>query len=710
MTAERRITKSARSRTGNLLPAVAIGALVALFFSHAAQAQDTNTTAPAPPNDSRGGTPPVRAEHALISPPPVAEKGTLHTDFRAPGPFFLIPYLPPHVSASRETDSDRLSQLIRGGVLYLSLQDAIDLAVENNFDVELQRFDHEFALTEILRAKGGGTLRGVPTSISELPAGEGGPGEPLLTTVGGYAPVLSLPSSAADLATITATGSELSVASATPLSSGTPVPQFDPVLTGNLSVYQQIYGSPSSFTTGSNIIREHGLLANLGYMQAFSPGTQLTVSANTDALNESDINNNLNPANTGYLSVALTQPLLQGFGIRVNRRFIRIAKNEDKIADFTFRQQLIATVADTTRLYFDLVSLTADLEVKRQSLTASQRLYDDTKNRVEQGTDAPLQLTSAQAQLEIAKQDYISSEGLTLQQELLLKELLTRKGISDPALADARINTISAIPPPQQEDIAPLSSLVDQASRNRPDLVLARTQLENSNIQLEGSRNAMLPQLNIVASMQNNGIAGQMNAAGGPNVTAPPANLVGGYGTVENQIFSRDYPSFTAGIQFNFPLRNRVARADVTRDQLEIRATEVRMRQLDSQVRLQVGNAQIALKQAKSAYIAAVEARKLQEQAVNVEQARYDEGVDILLTLIQYQRDLAQARSSEVTALGVYAKAKAALERAVGLTLQDNNIDIGEAYKGKISQAPSAIPATAPPAPAPYAASPSPSN
>jgi outer membrane protein len=635
-----------------------------------------------------------------------AETTTVHMDFRTPGPWFLVPYHTPAVKGARTTDSDRLSELIRGDTLYLTLQDAIDLSIENNFDVEIQRFDHEFALTDIMRSKGGGLLRGVTTTVTEMPSGEGGPGEPLLTTVGGYSPVIQLPSSAANLATITSTTSDLSVTGSTApasstngpivstlgLSNGPAIPQFDPSIVGQAVISQQIMPEPSSFGTGSNIQENHGLLASVGYQQGFSPGTQLMVTSSTNANNSSSMGNNLNPSTSGYLNVSIVQPLLQGFGIRMNRRFIRIAKNEDKIADYVFRQQLISTVSDVTRLYWDFVSLTADLKVKRKSLAAAQRLYEDTRNRVEQGTQAPLQLTSAQAQVATSRQDYINSEGLVLQQELLLKELLTRRGISDPRVANAKIEALTSIPSPENDTIDPLGTLLQQAVENRPDLRLAHVQLENTNISLEGSRNEVLPELNLIATMQNNGLAGSANPNASSTTTPASSNLMGGYGTVEQQIFRRDFPSYSVGVQLNIPVRNRVARSDLTRDELQKRQTEVRINQLDSQVRLQVGNAQIAVQQARNSYEAAVETRKLQQQALDVEQARYDEGVDTAYDLIQFERNLAQAESAEVSALGVYAKSKSALERAVGLTLKNNDVNIEEAYDGKVSRPPSTLP------------------
>jgi outer membrane protein len=332
------------------------------------------------------------------------------------------------------------------------------------------------------------------------------------------------------------------------------------------------------------------------------------------------------------------------------------------------------------------------LQVKSDSVKAAQRLYQDTKNQVEQGTQAPLQLSSAAAQLQSSRQDYINSEGLVLQQELLLKEVLTRRGISDPEIANARIEALTSIVPPGTDAIDPLPTLLDEAMQNRPDLAAAQVQLENTHISLEGSRNEVLPQLNLVASMQNSGLAGSQNADASAKTVPAAPSLIGGYGTLEQQIFSAHYPSYSVGVQLNLPVRNRVARADLTRDELQLRQTQVRMDQLDSQIRLQVGNAQIAVLQAKSSYEAAEQAREFQAQALEVEQARFEEGVDTAYILIQYQRDLAQAQSGEVAALGIYAKAKAALERAAGLTLKNNNVSIGEAYQGKLSRPPVRLP------------------
>jgi outer membrane protein TolC len=336
-----------------------------------------------------------------------------------------------------------------------------------------------------------------------------------------------------------------------------------------------------------------------------------------------------------------------------------------------------------------LVSLKQDLAVKKESLDAAQRLYQDTKNEYEQGTQAAVEVTSALANLASTNQAYIDEQGTVLQQELLLKEELTRRGISDPAVASARIEPITPIESPEKDTVEPLASLIDQASKDRPDIALAEKQEENTRLSLKGSRNALLPQLDLVASMQNNGGVGSLNPNFIPNsvlgIAAPRAELLGGYGTALSQIFRRSFPAYSVGVQLNIPLRNRIAKADVTRDELQYRQTEARFQQLRSQVRLQVGNAYIALQQAKASYSAAVQARKLQEQTLDVETAKFQAGVATAYEVIQYQANLAQAKSSEVTALDVYAKAKVALQRAVGSTLVDYNVKVEKAYHGHAS-------------------------
>ena len=394
-----------------------------------------------------------------------------------------------------------------------------------------------------------------------------------------------------------------------------------------------------------------------------------------------------NPAYSGSLGLTVTQPLLRGFGTALNRRFIRIARQSERIAGLVFRQQVIDTIAGVARLYTDLVSLNEDVKVKQESLRLAERLYQDNKNKVDEGTLAPIEVTRAQAQVATSRQALITAEGLVRQQELVVKTAITRTGLANPTIRESHIVVIDSVTVPDRDLAEPIQDLFSEALRNRPDLNQAGIQLENAQISLTGSLNALRPELDVVATLQNSSLSGDLNPLASP--FAPGSLMaVGGYGKSLEQILFRNYPTYGIGLQLTLPLRNRVAQADATRDELQLRQVEVRRRQLEDQIRLEVADAQVAMQQARAAYEAAVQTRILQEQSVKVEQQKFDVGVSTNYLVIQFQSFLAQARSTEVAAKGAYAKARIALERALGRTLEVNHVSLSEAYRGRVTRAP----------------------
>lgn len=612
---------------------------------------------------------------------------------------FSRPYRAKQIRSSGFKNSARTYELIRAGHLYLSLQDAIALALENNLDIELQRFNPLIAKTDTQRAKAGSIVRGLTYTIRELPQGVGGPGSPLLTTVGGSAPATQVNANSADLSVINQQETNLLVQSTIPLVTGSPVPSYDPFLTGGANWYHRSTPQTASFQTGtSNLITETAT-GTVGLQQGFATGTTYSLAYNANRQQTNSLRADYNPFATASLSLTVTQPLLQGFGLDVNRRFIRIAQNGEKISNLIFNQQLISTVSSVIRLYWDLVSLNEDVKVKRQALTAAQRLYEDNKSQVEVGTLAPLQLKQAAAEVARSKQDLINSESLVAQQELIFKNVVTRSGADDPTLVSVNIVPLDRIDVPKQDPPLPIDDLVAEAFGNRPDLAQALLQIENANHSLKGSKNALLPQLNIIGGATNNALAGDPNSLppvgsipGEPVVRPVDPFLLGGTGTLFSQIFRRNYPDYGIGFQLTIPLRNRSAQADVTRDQLQVRQSEVRLKELQNQVRVEVQNALIALQRSRASYDAAVETRQLQEEALDAERQRFDVGQSTSFFVIQFQRDLEQARSTEVITSGNYAKAKAALDRALGRTLNSNHVSIDEALHGIVNHAPTAIP------------------
>jgi outer membrane protein len=315
---------------------------------------------------------------------------------------------------------------------------------------------------------------------------------------------------------------------------------------------------------------------------------------------------------------------------------------------------------------------------------------------VDQGTLAPIELVRAQAQMAASRQDLANSQGFELQQELLMKTVLTKRGTADASIREARIVTTTPIDVPATEDIRPVQDMLVDAFANRPELEGSRLQIANSELSMKGSKNALLPQVDVVASAQNNGLAGGLNPfvqTTGSGVVAPPnETFVGGFGSALAQIFRRNYPTYAVGIQLNLPIHNRIAEGDYVRDQMQYRQTQIRRVQLENQIRLEVEGALIALQRARAAYDAAVEARKLQEQSLQIEMEKYANGISTTFLVQQYQSYVAQARSTEVSSRGTYAKAKAQLERAIGWTLQGHNVSIDEVMHGRISTPPAPLP------------------
>lgn len=597
-------------------------------------------------------------------------------------------YIPGDVSQADIKDSTRIQDLIKAGQLYLSLQDAIALALENNLDLEIQRYGIRMTETDILRASGGGTLRGLPLTVTEAPAGVGGPGSSLNNSAAsGTIPQTTVPVTVTDTALIQQAQNSLSVTGAFPLINGPAIPQFDPSFTAQSQLQHSEVPQTNVLNTGSPSLNQNLFSGNFGYAQGFASGAQIAASFQNLRTGSNSNRNMINPFVTSSLGVTVTQPLLRGFGSELNRRFIRIARNSQKISDFVFQQQVISTVSGVIRLYTDLVSLNEDLRVKRQTLSTAERLAQDNQSKVEQGTIAPIELTRAQAQVAAARQDLINAEGFVHQQELILKNTLSRNGNADPVVHSARVVptdaiTVEAAPPQTAEEF------IRMALDSRPEYQAARLQVDNSEISLKGSRNGLRPQLDIVGGATNNALAGSLYPQYAGTLPAPGTvpGYGDGYGSALGQLAKATNPVVSVGINLTLPIHNRVAQADLVRDQLQVRQSELRTRQIENQIRLEVEDALIALERTRSAYDAATESRKLQEQSLEIEQERFTSGLSTNFLVIQYENYVAQARSAEVAARGAWAKARNQLERVVGQTLTNHNISIEEALRGQVSR------------------------
>jgi outer membrane protein len=590
--------------------------------------------------------------------------------------------LPRKTPAVRYENSTRVHDLIRAGNLYLSLQDALALAIENNLDIELQRYLLPVGDTELLRTRGGGITRGLNFTLLEVPVGTGGPLSTLPTNAaaaGRATAGSSVTTNAVGLNILGEPQVNASIQGTIAQSIGTTIPNYDPAIAAQLNWTHQTTPQTTTVTTGSNSLITETTLFNAGVQQGFASGAQVGLNLNNNRVSWNSLRSGYNPYTGSTLGFTATQPLLRGYGASLNRRFIRIAGNEQKITSLLFQQQLILTVYGVIRLYTDLVALTEDEKVKQETVALAEKLLSDVRAQVEEGTLAQVEMTRANAQVFSTRQDLINARGLREEQEAIFKNVITRRGNEDPAVAGARIIPTDTLTIPATDAIRPMQDLITDALSRRPDIDQARLQIANSQIGLQGARSLTKPQLDLIGIMQNNGLAGQAN----PFVPNPDPGFLGGYGSVLNQIFARNYPTYGVGVQMTLPIRNRVAEADLARDELQVKQSEIRLRQLQNQARLEVEDALIAMRRARASYDAAAQARALQEESLAAEQAKFEVGASTSFFVIQYESLLAQARSTEVAARSSYVKAKAALQRAMGTILDENHISVEAAIKGK---------------------------
>jgi len=591
-------------------------------------------------------------------------------------PYQARPLAPVNVS-----NTSRIDALLRAGNLYLSLSDAIALALENNLDVEIQRYEFSIAEADLLRARSGASIQGIPTSV--LP---GVPTGANLALLGSSSAGLGASGDSSALATL---GGGLS---------------FDPFVTGNLNFGHTTSPQSNTVTTGTNALVTTNKTANFGISQSFLTGGTASLAYNNIQQEQNSFRSSVNPFTTYSLDLSVVQPLLQGFGFAQNNRTIRIAKNNLKAADYVFRQQLINTVANVVQLYWNLVAAISTVNVNNQAVAVAQKLYDDNKKQVEIGTLAPIEVVRAEAQLATAQQALVAAQSAVLQLESVLKSALSRNGLTSQSILDAHVVPTDPIRIPEVEPVEPIQDLVSKALDNRPDLAQSRVQIDNAQIALTGTRNALLPTLNATGDFRSNALVGSQNTLIGPvlpqtgQVQNPPIAdpfFVGGYGTILSQLFGRNFPTYSIGLSLNIPLRNRAAQANIATASLNLRQSQLLVQRQTNQIRVDVNNATIALSQARAQYQAAVKGRVLQEQTLDADQKKLALGATTVYQVIQDQRDLTTAAAAEVTAQAAYAGARVQLDVSTGSTLANNNVVLEEAKAGKVSRVSSAPP-TAP--------------
>jgi outer membrane protein TolC len=658
---------------------------------------------PPPPSPARS-TPPA-------APQPAQPQAVHLKDYSIPRSAFpnaLQPYTPQELAPPNLGNSPRIDSLMRDGKIYLSIDDAVALALENNLDLDIARYNLNIAEADLLRAKSGASILGVNTGIVQNTPGGGVGG--LGGTVGSGTGGTTVAAGGAGTGTNGLVSSTLGI--------GSPITSFDPQLTGTLQLDKNDTESVSVFSPVP-VVAQNTYTSNFGYTQGFQWGGTLTAAFNNTHLTTNNPTSLLTPQLGSNFQFRFTQNLLQGFGFLANTRFIRIARNNREISDVAFRLQIITTVDQIENMYWDLVYAYENVRVQQESLTYAQKALDDSKRQAQVGTVAPIQVVSSQSTVATDQQNLIVAQNNLQLQQLLMKNALSRS-IEDPVLAEADVIPTSTMELPLQEPVTPIQDLINDALRHRAELVESRIDLQSRDINTKAVRNAMLPTLQAFAYYGGSGVGGDVNALV-PNcsttsgslcfnpTTAPPpfqtANTVSYVGTL-NQLVNSTAPDKGLGLTLSIPLRNRLAQSNQVRAELEYRQAQVRELQLENQVRIEVRNAQFDVRQNRVSVQAAQSAVDLARQTLDADQQKLKVGLTTQTAILQDAATLTTGESNLVSAKAAYEKSRIELDRATGLLLDHAGIDIADATRGQVTHLPS-VPYVAPRQDAPPAAQPS---
>ena len=638
--------------------------------------------------------PATSSEAALpVSPQPAQTEPVHRIDYSKPRsafPHLLRPYTPQELGAPTFGNSPRIDSLMRDGKIYLSIDDAVALTLENNLDLEIARYNLNVAEADLLRAKSGANILGVNTGVVQNTPGGGVGG--LGGTVGSGTGGTTVAAGGAGTGTLGLVSSTLGI--------GSPLTSYDPTLTGALQLDKNNTESVSVFSPVP-VVAQNTYSWNFGYVQGFTWGGELSGVFNNTHLTTNNPTSLLTPQLGSNFQFRFTQNLLQGFGFLPNTRFIRIAKNNREISDVAFRLQVITTVDQVENMYWDLVYAFENVRVQQESLVYGQRALEDAKRQAQVGTVPPIQVVSAQSTVATEQQNLIVAQNNLQLQQLLMKNAIS-KSIEDPVLAEADVIPTSGMDLPRQEPATPIQDLINDGLGHRAELVQSRIDLNSRDINNRAVRNSMLPTLQAYAYYGGSGVGGDLNPAVpacsptsgsfcfNPSKAPPPFQTSSSvsYGGTLNQLVNSTAPDRGIGLSLNIPIRNRLAQSNQVRAQLEYRQAEVRLHQLENQIRVEVRNAQFDVKQNRAAVEAAQSAVDLARQTLEADQQKLKVGLTTQVTILQDAATLTTGESNLVSAKAAYEKSRLELDRATGLLLEHAHIDVTDAIRGQVTKLP----------------------
>jgi outer membrane protein TolC len=578
----------------------------------------------------------------------------------------LAPYMASTVPPINLTNSSRLQNLERDGKLYISLRDAIALALENNLDIAYFRYNFPTAEADLLRTKAGGSVGGVNTSIVQgtqggfSSSGVGGGGASSGVTAAG----------AGGLVTST-------------LGNGAAVPSFDPSLFVQGFVDHTTLTQINPIQSGVPILKTNTIEIESGYSQAFSTGTNFTVSSFGFRSASNNVFNVLSPQITTGFNLTVNQPLLQGFGLATNERYIHIAQKNLQLTELAFRAQVIATISQVENIYWDLVNAYQDSQIKERSLAyANETLSDDQKQLQLQNIPA-MQVMKDQSAVASAEGDLTVSKAALRLQELLIKNALT-KTIDDPALAEMPV-PLDLLGQPDPNEAQPIDQLIAEAEKNRPDVSEDQIAMQIAQNNLKTIRNELLPRLSLYGEFIGAGFGGQPNPVCALGADECSTTLPTGFSGAFENTFNYSSPEYQVGFQLSVPLRNRLAKADQFRAVLDYRQKELSYEQQKKNILLDVRNSQYALQQAQARVTAAQKARDLAQKTFDIAKQEQKLGAMSTYDTLTAEQALAVSESALVIAQNNYEKSKVSIDQSTGTTLEHMNISIDDARTGVVT-------------------------
>jgi outer membrane protein len=592
--------------------------------------------------------------------------------------------------APRVFHREASAQEVRPDVLQLSLRQVIRMALQNSLDIRLEQIDQSVADFSVRRTQGGAIPRAINFNIAETPAGEAVAPFPLLdSTASTLSPNGVQPSGITvppsyDAGHVLEAQHSLSIATA-PFSAGAPVPAFDLDLLGQ---YGWIRRDPSNAlansdpTTTADTTITNNTLANTIAVKGFSSGASVQLGINNFVDSYYSGRSSAVPFTHPNAYALIAQPLLRGAGRKNNTRYIEIAKTNKRISAEILEQQMISTISGVESLYWDLVSLQNSVKVQQDALDAANRLLNDNRQQSGVGRMPPIEVARAEALVAASQLALTQANSLREQQENVLRSVIDPQSLSTPGAKLVDIVTTDELSSPADAALAPIPELIQHALEQRPDVRQSKLQVSNGERAVAGSANGRLPQLDLYGSFQSRGVIspGLVPVGGDLTTGAPILDSIPTGGLRASQILE-------AGIQFNVPVQNKIAEADLGADRAQLQQERLRLTQMEAQAAAEVRNAVIALNTAKQAAQAAATARNLQEQLLSAEAEKFRAGFSTTFAVIEQQSYLTQAETTEIAAQLAWKRATVQLYRALGDTLQQQGIDVdSDATKSKLPQ------------------------